>query len=137
MKVPASAFIIFGCFLMPKERYDEFARRRVFTEVPKGIEYDLAAIEAQTSFGGTLKGAVEQVEKVIGTRLSCENLADIIEGEFPPERTLISQTLRGWLTGCSKPASIKDAKAVARAFRLPEEYFTRFYRTATPLYGKS
>ncbi len=104
----------------------EYPRKEPVTKVPEGIEYDLAAIEAQTSLSDTFKEVVKQVEQALGTRVSCETLADIIASEFQSQGTPAGLTVRRWLTNERKP-TVENAKAFARALGLPETYIIRFY----------
>ena len=105
--------------------------RRIITEVPGTVAYDMRRLEAQKSFGATFAEAVSQIEEAIRVRLTCDTIADIIGSEFPPESMPMPEgkTVKDWLNRGYKPASVEGAKAAARALRIPEEYFTRFYKS--------
>lgn len=120
-------------------------RKELITEVPEGmkVRYDYSLLEAQISFGATLKEAARQAGDFLGTKISHETIADIIAMGWPSEQIPDGRKICAWVNGDkdegTKPKSIEEARAVARAFRLPEEYFTRFYETAvsSPLYEQS
>ncbi len=112
-------------------------RRKIITELPENVTYDYVRIGMAASFGDTLKEAAEQVGQAIGTKVSCETIADIIAKEFDSEKLPDKQMVLEWLNNDCKPF-FDTAKAVARALRLPEEYFTRFYKNkVSPLYENS
>lgn len=115
----------------------EQQRRKLITEVPENIVYDLTAIEeSRSSFGATLEEAARQVGVHLETKLSRESIADIIAG-YDPEFNVEGPIISSWIKG-AKPMKVEGAKSVARAFRLPENYFTRFYETvSTSPYEKS
>lgn len=115
--------------------------REIITELPKKVAYDYERIEAAASFGDTLRETISQIEKTIGKKLTYESIADILAIEFDPEGDSfpIGGMVYGWLFNDHKPLLVENAKAVARALRLPAAYLTRFYKNevSSPLYEKS
>jgi len=98
--------------------------RSRLVKLPEDMEYDLSKVEAQPSFGATLREVVRQIEERVGGKLSGDNITDILSRTL--SESINTGTVRKWLNDGGKP-KVWLVDDITEACKVPPKYFTRFY----------